>query len=362
MRRLRIPKQIKEIDTKLLFLVLILTATGLIAVADASAPIAARDFGDKYYFVKQQAMWAGIGLVALFVCSRIPLAVWEKIAVPLFMINLLLLVLVFIPGIGPRLLGAKRWIILGPINFQPSELMKITLSMYMAKVAVTKTKPIAFFAPIIVIAGLVMLQPDLGTTIVLTIIGMVQLFVAGIPMSYFALAGGAGGLGGFLLILASSYRRERLFTFLKQTSDPLDSGYHIRQILLALGSGGLLGVGLGNSRQKYLFLPETATDSIFAIIAEEIGFVGASLLISLFIFFVYRGLKIATKAPDEFSKIFAIGLTAWIGGQAFVNIGSMVALIPLTGVPLPFISYGGTSLVAVLAASGILLSISRSSK
>jgi cell division protein FtsW len=362
MRRLRIPKQIQEIDTHLLFVTLILLAIGLIAVADASAPLAARDFGDKYFFLKQQAKWAGLGLISLFVFSRIPYKFWEKIAVPFFAVNLFLLLMVFIPGIGPRLLGAKRWIVLGPISFQPSELMKLSLAMYMAKVAITKVKPIAFFAPIVIIIGLVMLQPDLGTTIILTVIGMTQVFVAGMPLSYFALAGGAGGIGGLLLILLSEYRRERLMTFLKQTSDPLDTGYHIRQILLALGSGGLLGVGLGNSRQKYLFLPETATDSIFAIIAEEIGFVGATIIILLFIFFVYRGVQIAKNAPDEFSKILAIGLTVWIGGQAFVNIASMVALVPLTGIPLPFISYGGTALITTLSACGILLSISKSGK
>jgi cell division protein FtsW len=179
---------------------------------------------------------------------------------------------------------------------------------------------------------------------------------------YFAIAGGSGGLGVLLLILLSDYRRERLFTFLKQTADPLDTGYHIRQILLALGSGGLMGVGLGHSRQKYLFLPETATDSIFPIIAEEIGFIGATIIILLFIYFIYRGILISSKAPDTFGKILAVGLTTWIGGQAFLNLGSMVALVPLTGVPLPFISYGGTALVTTMSACGILLNISKHGK
>lgn len=363
MRRARIlPKTIVGVDTTLLFLTLGATTLGLIAVADASAPLAARDFGDKYFFVKQQLMWAGVGLVALFVCSRIPYTFWQKIAVPLFVINLVALLAVFIPGIGPRLLGAKRWIIIGGMSVQPSELMKMSLAMYMAKVSITKDRPIAFFAPIVLVVGLVMLEPDLGTTIVLTIIGMTQIFVAGLSLSYFALAGGAGFLGGIILILGSSYRRERLLTFFKQTSDPLDTGYHIRQILLALGSGGLFGVGLGHSRQKYLFLPETATDSIFAVIAEEVGFIGASIILLLFVFFIWKGVAIAKKAPDDFSKMLAIGLTAWIGGQAFVNIGSMVALVPLTGIPLPFISYGGTALVTTLAACGILLNISKSSR
>lgn len=363
MRRSKfIPRTIAEMDTKLLFLVLGLTVLGLIAVADASAPLAARDFGDQYFFVKQQATWAVIGLIGLFVTSKIPYTFWEKIAVPLFAINLIFLLMVFIPGLGPRLLGAKRWIIIGPMSFQPSELMKMTLAIYMAKVAITKHKPIAYFAPIVLVAGLVMLQPDLGTTIVLTLIGMAQIFVAGLALSYFALAGGVGALGVLILILASDYRRDRLITFFKQTADPLGTGYHIRQILLALGSGGLFGVGLGHSRQKYLFLPETATDSIFPIIAEEVGFVGSVLFLSLFVYFIYRGIQIAKHAPDDFSKILAVGLTTWIGGQVFVNIASMVALVPLTGVPLPFISYGGTALVTNLAACGILLNISKSGK
>jgi cell division protein FtsW len=363
MRRTRIlPKTIAGLDTKLLSLTLLLTVLGLIAVADASAPLAARDFGNQYFFVKQQLVWAGIGLVGLFVISRIPYTFWQKVAVPLFAVNLILLLVVFIPGIGPRLLGAKRWIIVGPMSFQPAELMKMSLAIYMAKVGITKTKPIAFFAPIILVVGLVMLEPDLGTTIVLTLIGMSQVFIAGLPLSYFGMAGGVGILGLLGLILGSAYRRERLLTFFKQTSDPLDSGYHIRQILLALGSGGLFGVGLGHSRQKYSFLPETATDSIFAIIAEEIGFIGALCFLSLFVYFVYRGIQIAKNAPDDFSKLLAIGLTVWIGGQVFVNIASMVALVPLTGIPLPFISYGGTALVTNLAAVGILLNISKNSR
>lgn len=360
-RKQIIPKSIGGLDTRLLFLVLGLTTVGLIAVADASAPLAARDFGNKYFFVQQQAVWALIGVVALFVTSRIPYTFWARVAVPLFALNVFLLLLVFIPGIGPRLLGAKRWIIVGPMSLQPSEFMKMSLAIYMAKVSVTKDKPIAFFAPIILVIVLVMLEPDLGTTIVLSLIGTAQIFVSGLPLVYFMMAGGAGFIGGLLLILGSSYRRARLFTFLEQTSEPLGSGYHIRQILLALGSGGFLGVGLGNSRQKYLFLPETATDSIFAIIAEEIGFVGGGVLLLIFAYFIYLGIRIAKNAPDNFGKILAVGLTTWIGGQVFVNIASMVALVPLTGIPLPFISYGGTALVSTLSACGILLNISKSS-
>jgi cell division protein FtsW len=199
----------------------------------------------------------------------------------------------------------------------------------------------------------------LGTTIIVGAIGMTQIFLSGINLFYFFGAAALGGLAGFLLIVTSSYRKARLLSFLEQTQDPLGRSYHIRQILLALGSGGLFGVGLGQSRQKFLFLPEAATDSIFAIIAEEVGFIGAAVLLVLFALWVYKGLKIVRAAPDKFSQILSAGIVAWIGGQTFLNIGSMVALVPLTGVPLPFISYGGSALVMVLLASGILLNISR---
>jgi cell division protein FtsW len=188
---------------------------------------------------------------------------------------------------------------------------------------------------------------------------MVQIFVSGIGLIYFFGAIVASTVTGFVLIVASEYRRERLLTFITQTRDPLGRGYHIRQVLFALGTGGFFGLGLGNSRQKYLFLPETATDSIFAVIAEEVGFLGSSILVLIFAFFIFKCFKIAGNAPDKFSKIFTVGIIAWIGGQMFLNIGSMTAVVPLTGIPLPFISYGGSSLVAVLMAVGIILNISK---
>jgi cell division protein FtsW len=204
-----------------------------------------------------------------------------------------------------------------------------------------------------------MLQPDLGTTMIIAVISMSQIFISGVNLFYFVGAVIAGVGASLLLILTSEYRKARLLTFLQQNGDPLGRDYHIRQILYALGAGGFFGVGLGQSKQKFLFLPETATDSIFAIIAEEIGFVGASLIIFTFIFFTLRILKIAQKAPDRFSQVFAVGIAAWIGGQVFLNLGSMVAVVPLTGIPLPFISYGGNALVSILSGIGILLNISK---
>lgn len=344
---------------KLFVLALILTVLGLIAVADASSPAALINFSDRFYYAKQQLVWGLIGVCSLLVVSKIHYSFWEKIALPFFIASLLLLVLVLIPGIGVKVLGARRWIVLGSVSFQPSEFVKLALAIYLAKVAAQDKKTLSYFLPIALVAVLIMLQPDLGTTLVVVVMAMVQAFVSGISLLH--LAGGiiVGGVASLIAIFVSDYRRDRLLTFLQQSRDPLGKSYHIRQVLLALGSGGIFGVGLGQSRQKFLFLPEAATDSIFAVIAEEVGFIGAIILIGLFAAFVFRGLKIATNAPDRFSKILGTGIVVWIGTQAFLNIGSMVALVPLTGVPLPFFSYGGSALTMVLIATGILLNISK---
>jgi cell division protein FtsW len=360
--RVNLKKQKKNIDKKLLLLVITLVGIGLIAVADASAPQALNFFDDKLYFAKQQALWAVFGLVAMILVSKIHYSVWEKIATPLFFASLLGLVIVLIPGVGIKSLGARRWVSVFSYSFQPSEFVKLSLAVYFAKLASKKMPTLSYFIPLAITVGLIMFEPDLGTTLVIGAIGMAQIFVSGINLAYFAGASAGAVIVGSLLIVFSDYRRERLLTFLQQTTDPLGKSYHIRQILLALGSGGLFGVGLGQSRQKYLFLPEAANDSIFAVIAEEIGFIGATALIALFIWFIYRALKIATSAPDTYSKVLSIGLITWIGGQVFLNIGSMVALVPLTGIPLPFLSYGGSSLVMTMVAAGIILNISRHAK
>lgn len=358
MGKVNLKKQSKSIDKKLLYLILALFSLGLIAVADASAPQALSVFGDKFYFVKQQAIWGLLGLFLMLVVSRISPSFWEKIATPLFIGSLLLLVLVLIPGVGTKVLGARRWLILGPISVQPSELVKLTLAIYLAKVSSKDKSTLAYFIPLGIAAALIMAQPDLGTTVVVLGMGFMQIFMAGVNL-FHLLAAFLGGAGvAFVYTITSVYRKNRLLTFLAQSQDPLGRDYHMRQILLALGSGGLLGVGLGQSRQKFLFLPEAATDSIFAIIAEEIGFLGVVVLLILFAFLIFKGLKVAKEVPDRFSQILATGIVAWIGGQIILNIGSMVALVPLTGIPLPFFSYGGSALTMVLVACGILLSIS----
>ena len=362
MPKVRLKKQKGKVDSKLFILALVLTAIGLVAVADASAPQALNYFSDKLFFVKQQAVWALVGIVAMLTASRVHYSFWEKLATPLFFTSVVLLILVLVPGLGTSALGARRWLAFGSFSFQPSEVVKLTMALYLAKVAANGKKPLSYFLPLGLVAGLIMLEPDLGTTLVIGLLGMAQIFVSGINIFYFLGAAAVGGLASFLLIIFSDYRKQRLLTFLEATQDPLGRSYHIRQVLLALGSGGFFGVGLGQSRQKYLFLPEAATDSIFAVIAEEVGFLGAFILIILFAWLIIRALKIAKAAPDTFSKVLGVGIAAWIGGQVFLNIGSMVALVPLTGVPLPFLSYGGTALTMVLLSMGILLNISRYAK
>jgi cell division protein FtsW len=294
-----------------------------------------------------------------FIISKIKYTFWEKIATPLFFVSLTLLVIVLVERFSLSALGARRWISIGPVNFQPAEFIKFSICLYLAKVASRGKNALSYFLPLGLIAGLIMLQPDLGTTLTILIIGLCQIFVSNVSLIYLAGASIFGAISTFLLIIFSPYRKARLMTFFETTVDPLGKGYHIRQILLALGSGGIFGVGFGASRQKYLFLPEASTDSIFAIIAEEVGLIGATIIIAMFVFFVIKALHIAKNAPDKFSAVVAIGIGAWIGGQAFLNIASMVSLVPLTGIPLPFISYGGSSLVMILSVCGILLNISK---
>lgn len=347
------------ISNKRIFsLAILLTILGVVFVADASAPQAQSVFSDKFYFARQQAVWAAIGLAAMLAASQIKYTYWQKIAPVLFLSSLLLLFIVLIPGVGVTIYGAKRWISLGFASFQPSEFAKLALAIYLASVFTKPPKPLAFALPVALVSGLIMLQPDLGTTLVIAFIALVQIFTAGVNFLLISSFGLASFVIGIFLVLVSDYRRQRLITFIESTTDPLDQAYHIRQILLALGSGGLVGVGIGQSRQKFLFLPEAATDSVFAVIAEETGFIGASILILVFALLITTGLKVASQATDQFGKILGYGIIAWIGGQAILNLGSMVALFPLTGIPLPFISYGGTSLVMNLFAIGILLNIS----
>lgn len=351
--------KLASFDKHLFVTTLILVILGLVAVADASAPQAMDSFSDKYFFFKQQSIWALLGVVVMFAVSFVNYKFWGKIAVPAFFVSIILLIVVLIPGMGLKTYGARRWISLGFTTFQPSELAKIAFVLYFAKLSSSQKSLISYTIPLGVLALLVMFQPDLGTTLVLVGTGMIQIFVSGVNLWHFFGVGIFGTLSAGALIFFSDYRKDRLMTFVNQTTDPLGKGYHIRQILMALGSGGVFGVGIGASRQKYLFLPEAATDSIFAVIAEEVGFTGSLIVIFLLLYFVSRAFAISVKAPDDFAKSLSVGIASWIGLQIFINLASMTALVPLTGIPLPFLSFGGTSLVMILVSTGILLNISR---
>lgn len=351
--------QIKKIDRSLLAFVIGLTCFGVLMVYDASAVTAFRDFGDKFFYAKQQVLWAGLGFLVLFIASKFDYRKLSKLASSLMLITIALLIAVLVPSLGTRALGARRWLSFAGISFQPSELAKLASILYLSSFLQKKKNILPFIAPLAVLIGLIMLQPDLGTAVVIMGTGLCLYFISGASLLALFFLTILALILGITLILSSSYRKERLLTFLNLTRDPLGASYHVRQVLLALGSGGLFGLGLGQSRQKYEYLPEAMTDSIFAIIGEEIGFIGALVLILAFLFIVWRGLKIAREAPDSFGQLLAAGISSWIGIQTLVNLAAMVVIVPLTGVPLPLISYGGSSLVAVLAGIGILLNISK---
>lgn len=359
MSSLSLRSQSPGIDKPLLFAVLGLVIFGVLMVFNASSVDSAQTFGDQFYFARRQALWGIVGIFTMLGFSFLPYTFLRRLAIPIFAIAVFLLIAVLVPGFGVKASGASRWIVAGPVSLQPGEFVKLALVIFLASLLAQNRHLLPFLGTVGIIGGLVMLQPDLGTTGVLVAISIILYFASGAPLWYFLGLVPLVGLSTFVLVITSSYRKERLLTFLNSNNDPLGSSYHIRQILLALGSGGIFGVGLGQSRQKYLFLPEPMTDSIFAIIGEELGFIGAGVLVLAFIFAIWRGLVIAGRTPDPFGRLLALGITAWIGIQAFINIAAMVAIIPLTGLPLPFISYGGSSLIVMLAGVGMLLNISK---
>jgi len=330
-------------------------------VYDSSVALAIRDFGTPYYYLIEQGKWLVIGCIVFAIVSTVHYKTYRPFIVPGFFLTCLLLMIVFIPGIGVQALGARRWINLGLFVLQPAELMKLMSVLYFSYWFSEKEKRsfVSFLLLAMGIAGLIILEPDLGTSLVFLTIAFGLYFFSGAPLFQFALIVpiAAAIIGGIAVV--TPYRLRRLLTFFDPESDPLGASYHIRQATIALGSGGWFGLGIGQSRQKYEYLPEANTDSIFAIIGEEFGFVGASILIFLFLFLLYRGFMIAKKTSDPFARYIVLGVITWIGMQATINIAAMVALIPLTGIPLPFISYGGSSLVVAMAAMGLVVNISK---
>lgn len=362
MKKGKLLLQRKTHDLPLLITVGVLVIFGLVMVYDASSVSGLRDFSDSNYYIKQQMIWAALGAVSLvFFAQFFDYKKFRLIATPLVLLSFALLLLVFIPGLGVWGGGAHRWLRLGPITVQPAEIIKLTGIIFLATVFEKKARILPYLLlTVAVTAVTAILQKDLGSTIVFVASSTFLYFAAGGAIWHFLVVLPLALLTLVALIFTSLYRVKRVLAFLDPFGDPQGFTYHISQVLIALGSGGLLGLGLGGSRQKFEYIPEVSTDSIFGIIGEEFGFLGGASLILLFTILVIRGIKISQSCPDNFGKILAIGLTSWIGIQTVINLSSMVALLPLTGVPLPFISYGGSALVANLTAVGILLNISKS--
>lgn len=339
---------------------------GFIMLSSASSVSALQQYGDVNALTRRQIGSGLIGFVAMLVCMRIDYHTWKRFAFPMLVGSIILLVMVFMPGIGREYLGARRWISLG-IEFQPTEIVKLAFLLYLASWlerrrdglhdSLYSLLPFAILLGIITL--LVMAQPDLGTMTIIGIIAIVTYFIGGAPMKHFAWIAGASAALFWLFVKIAPYRAARFTVFLNPELDPQGLGYHINQALLAIGSGGIFGVGLGHSRQKFNYLPEASTDSIFAIMAEELGFLIVAIFIFAFLYFIYRGFQVARNAPDLFGRLIAAGITSWFALQAFVNIAALSGVLPLTGIPLPLVSYGGSALVISLTAAGILLNISR---
>ncbi|MEK7665741.1 MAG: putative lipid II flippase FtsW [Patescibacteria group bacterium] len=351
-------------DQTLLMLVVGLILFGLVMLSSASSPVGYENFGDGYYFVKHQIFFGLVpGIIGLIFFLRFPYNRMKRHAFTLFVISVVLLLLVFIPGIGSEFGSSNSWISIGGLfSVQPAEIVKLTFLFYLAAWLEKKSELVPFLIALGSVLFLIMLQPDLGTTTIITAMAFAVYFVAGAPVMHLLWLGlaGLGGLG--FLIAIAPYRAARFTTFLHPELDPQGIGYHINQALLAIGSGGILGLGYGQSRQKFEYLPEVAGDSIFAVIAEEMGFVISVLLVLAFAYLFWRGVKIAKGAPDAFGRYVATGIVVWITLQAFINIGSMTSIMPMTGTTLPFVSYGGTSLAVTMSAIGVLLNISKSVK
>ncbi|KKR49150.1 MAG: Stage V sporulation protein e [Candidatus Magasanikbacteria bacterium GW2011_GWC2_40_17] len=362
----------RKSDIYFLGSLVILLFFGLLMLFSASSPESYAIFHDPYFLIKRQILLGVLpGVILFYIFSRLDFNFWQKAALPLFLFSLGLLILVLIPGVGGDFGSARSWFSIFGFSFQPSELMKLALAIYLASWLSRLSKEdftnytksfFPFLAIVAVIGLLLMKQPDMGTFLVLFLISLGIYFVAGGPLLHLLILFGGGLVGFISLVFISSYRLHRLLAFLNPKEDVLGIGYHINQALLALGSGGFFGLGWGHSRQKFQYLPEVSADSIFAIIGEELGFLISVIFICLLFFIFFRGLKIAQNAPNHFGKLLTVGIMVWFIGQSCLNIGAMVGLLPLTGLPLPFVSHGGSALMILLAALGIVVNISKQMK
>jgi cell division protein FtsW len=342
-----------------------LVAGGLIMVLSASSVSAFAQHGDSFRYFQRQATYAVIGVGALWVTSRMRYEVWRRLAIPFLLVTLVMLGAVLSPSTGIEAYGSSRWFEVGPVTVQPSEIAKLALVVFVAAVLARKWGKVDdlghLLIPLLpvglVVCGMVMLQPDLGTTVIIAGSILMLLFVAGVRLRYLSVAAIVGSIVGLGLIMSADYRRVRFLSFLHPWEDATNTGYQLIQSLIALGSGGLTGVGLGASRQKWQYVPNAHTDFIFSILGEELGLIGEVVVLLAFGTMLFAGIRIAAQARDVFGRLLAAGIVCWFGLQTLVNLGAVTGLLPITGVPLPFLSYGGSSLVVSLAAVGILVNI-----
>ncbi|WP_066192869.1 MULTISPECIES: stage V sporulation protein E [Gracilibacillus] len=354
-------------DYWLITIVLAILLFGTIMVYSASSIWAEYKFDDSFYFLKRQLLFAGVGVAAMLIVSNIPYYQWIRQRKWLLVLCLVLLVAVLIPGIGMVRGGARSWIGVGAFSIQPAEFIKLGMILFLSGYLVHHQDKITafkkgFLPPLLLSLGvflIIMLQPDLGTGMVFLLTCFLLIFVAGGRWSHFLFLVGFGVIGFLLLIISAPYRVNRILAFLDPWQDPLGTGFQIIQSLYAIGPGGLLGVGWGNSLQKYFYLPEPHNDFIFAIIAEELGFIGGGFVLLLFFLFAWRGILTAIHAPDLYAKLLAVGIVGMIMIQVMINISVVIGLIPVTGITLPFLSYGGSSLTLILCSVGILINISK---
>ena len=359
-----------EPDKSLISAVFLVVLFGLIVLSSASSIIAYDKFGDAYYYFKHQLLGLGLGLVAFWFFAKTDYHVWKKYAFGFLIFSIVLLLLVFIPGLSAEWGKSRSWINIFGYSLQPSEFVKLSFLLYLAawlEVRKEKLHDINLgIGPFVVILGLIaflmLLQPDIGTLSIIAVTSLIVYFVGGGKFSHVLGIILIGIVAVFLLVQAKPYQANRFKCFFDPEYSKQDICYQVNQSLIAVGSGGFWGRGLGESRQKYMYLPEATGDSIFAIMAEEIGFFFVSIFVLGYLFIFYRGFLIAKYAPDDFGKILSIGIVSWIIIQALINIGGTVNVIPMTGVPLPLVSYGGTAILASLAAFGILVNISKQTK
>jgi cell division protein FtsW len=357
-------------DKALIFVILIILTCGLIGLSSASSVVSYARFNDEYYFLKHQLFGTIIGLIAFWIFSQIDYHIWRKYAFGFLIFSIFLLLLVFIPGVAAEYGTSRSWINLFGYSIQPSEFVKLSFLLYLAAWLETRKEKLhdinQGIGPFIVVLGIIailmLLQPDVGTLSIIAITSLIVYFVGGGKITHLIVIVLGGVLALSILIQFNDYQMNRFRCLLNPEFSPNKYCYQVNQSLIAVGSGGILGRGLGESRQKFMYLPGVKDDFIFAIIAEETGLIVSVLLLTLYLYFFYLGISIAKRAPDDFGKILAIGIVTWIVIQALINVGGIVNILPMTGVPLPLISYGGTAILAALSACGVLVNISKQTK